>query len=120
MSTTGKFSEALAIAVAAGATIANAAKQAGCSASHAYRLSYQAEFRHRVAALRLEATDRAVGALSDAAVEAVQVLRQSMHDSEAKPADRIAAARAVLSLLTPISELTDLRQRIANLESVQS
>ena len=116
MSSESKFSESLAVAVAAGATVADAAQQAGCSASHAYRLAQKPEFRDRVSALRLEATDRAVGALSDAAVEAVQVLRSAMHDGEAKPADRIAAARAVLSMITPITELADLRIRIAKLE----
>jgi hypothetical protein len=112
-----KFFESLACSVAAGATVAVAAKQASCSASHAYRLSQKSEFRQRVSELRLEATDRAVGALSDAAVEAVQVLRAAMHDEVSKPADRIAAARALLSLLAPVAELGELRSRLKLLES---
>lgn len=115
MSNGSKFFESLACSIAAGATVATAAKQASCSASHAYRLSNQPEFRSRVSALRLEATDRAVGALSDAATAAVTTLI-SMLDPDYEASVRLQASKAILSSLSPMAELSELRQRVAKLE----
>lgn len=119
MSNGSKFFESLACSIAAGATVATAAKQASCSASHAYRLSNQPEFRDRVSALRLEATDRAVGALSDAATAAVTTL-VSMLDEDFDASVRLQASKAILSALGPLAELGELRARIARLEAAQS
>ncbi len=114
MDNQSKFFESLAVAVAGGSTIANAAVQASCSVSHAYRLAKQPSFRQRVSELRSEATDRAVGLLAEAAVEAVSVLRQSL--ASEKPADRIAAAKAILAAVGPMSELGELRERLSRIE----
>jgi hypothetical protein len=109
-----KFFEILAAGVAAGATIAKSATTAGCSVSHAYRLAKTTRFRQRVSELRSEATDRAVGLLAEAAVEAVGVLRDSL--SSEKTADRIASAKAILAALGPMSELAELRSRLDEME----
>jgi len=114
MSDESKFYEILAVGVASGSTIANAAIQAGCSVSHAYRLAQRPQFRQRVGELRSEASDRAVGLLAEAAVEAVSVLRQSLQSE--RPADRIAAAKSILSSVGPMSELHELRERLTKLE----
>ena len=102
--------------VAAGATIKAAAAMCGCSESHGYTLSRTPEFRRRVADLRTEATSAAVGKLSEAASRAVDVLLELMGaDQEAR--DRLTAAKSVLSMLGPLSELGELRARLDALES---
>lgn len=116
MSGKGRFFELLAIRVAAGLSVSDAATVIGCSVSHGWRLSRRPDFAARVAELRTAATDRAVGALGDAALEAVQVLRSVMQDSESRNADRVAAAGKVLTLLAPLAELHELRLRLDRLE----
>jgi hypothetical protein len=44
-------------------------------------------------------------------------LRSIVNDASQKPSDRIAAARAILSTVAPISELAELRDRVDQLES---
>jgi hemoglobin-like flavoprotein len=67
--------------------------------------------------LRSAAIDRAVGILGSAVAEAVTALRSIVNDASQKPSDRIAAARAILSTVAPISELAELRDRVDQLES---
>ena len=117
MTENSKFIEPLAVRIAMGATVRDAASEIGCSESHANRLATEPQVRRRVSQLRSAAIDRAVGILGSAAGEAVTALRSIVNDASQKPSDRIAAARAILSTVAPISELAELRDRVDQLES---
>ncbi len=119
MSKTSRYFEPLSLAIAGGQRIRDAALSCGCSESTAYRVCRTVEFRSAVASHRTEATDAAVGGLSELALDAVAVLRSVMMDSGAKPADRLTAAKSALQLLAPLSELVELRSRLDALESNQ-
>jgi|GEM_PF-1734271 len=111
----GKFFEPLAIRVAAGSTIASAAEEIGCSASHGYTISCSSEFRKKVSEFRAAMTDRAVGELSAGASEAVAVLRELLKLPNEPPV-RLQAATKLLALLGPVSEANEIRQRMNKLE----
>jgi hypothetical protein len=110
------LAESLAMLVASGCTIRDAAKKANCSESHAYRLSREADFRDRVCEIRSEITAQAVGRLTDLAVQAVDVLAEMLGRSN-KPSVRLNAAKAILGALKPFSELGELRARLEALEA---
>lgn len=114
-----RYFEPLALAIAGGQRIRDAAVTAKCAESTSYRVAKLPEFRRRVAELRTAATDAAVGRLSELAVDAVNVLGSVMRDQEAKPADRLTAAKSALQLLAPLSELAELRARLDALENSQ-
>lgn len=116
MNEKSRYHDPLVQAIAGGLSIRSAAVQVGCSESTAYRLARTPEFISDVSALRTEATDLAVGRLSNLAIDAVNVLGEVMADVEAKPGERIAAAKAVLTMLIPITELNELRHRMDALE----
>ena len=106
--------ELLAVAVASGQAIKDAAEACGFSVSRAYHVSASDDFRRRVAEIRQQVLDGAVGRLNKAAVRAVDALVAVLESGEDK--DRITAAKTVLSLLGPISELGELRARLDRLE----
>ena len=101
-----RYLEILAVHLAAGKSIREAT---------AYGISGSAEFRQRVSEIRAELTCQAVGKLSDAASLAVDTLR-SLLDAANEPAIRLQAAKAILTMLGPISESNELRQRLTDLE----
>jgi len=117
MNSKSKYKELLAVQVANGSSLKDGAKTIGCSASHAYHLSLDPEFRDTVSRLRSEATNAAVGRLSMAASLAVDTLVSLLGAEE--PKDRLAAAKSILSALAPLSEFGELRARIADLEKTQ-
>ena len=106
--------ELLAVAVASGQAIKDAAEDCGYSVSRAYHVSASVEFKSRVAEIRQTVLDGAVGRLNAAAARAVDALVAVLDSGEDK--DRITAAKTVLSLLGPISELGELRARLDRLE----
>ena len=114
----GKFSELLAVQVAAGVSIKKAASIVGCSLSHAYHFSSDPVFSSRVAALRSESIAGAVGKLSNAASLAVDTLVELL-DPEYEPSVRMNAAKAILLQLSPLSEFGELRQRIDRIEGTK-
>ena len=114
----GKFFEPLALRVAAGKTIAAAAEEIGCSASHGYTLSSSHEFKKRISEIRAAMTDMAVGELAAAAAEAVGVLRE-LTGATNEPPVRLQAAVKLLAMLGPLSETNELRQRLNKLEQTK-
>lgn len=118
MAENGKH-ERLAAEIAGGSSVREAAATIGMAERTAYRATESADFRRRVAEIRTKITDRAIGLLSDAATEAVQTLA-SLLQEENKPADRIAAAKAILSAVKPLSELGELRDRLDAIELAQA
>jgi hypothetical protein len=113
-----KFFDALAVRVASGMSIRDAAKEVGCAAPTAYQLSAQTDFQIRVNELRTEATNEAVGSLTNLARTAIQTLGDVMTMEEARPQDRIAAAVAVLKIISPFAELHEIRRRVDELEKM--
>ena len=111
----GKFFELVAVAVACGKTLKAAAEACGCSERQAYRISGSPEFKQRVDELRTEATSQAIGALTSASLTAVETLK-SLTSAEIEPKVRLDASKAILSALGPLSELGEIRTRIAKLE----
>lgn len=112
----GRFFDAIVIAVASGSTIRAAAESCGCSERQGYRISGSPEFKARLHELRQQMTQQAAGILTDAASKAARTLVDMLSDEhEAK--DRLAAARLILANVEPISELAELRQRLADLEA---
>jgi hypothetical protein len=107
--------EALALALAAGQTIHDAAAAAGVTEMTAYRRWREPEFRRRVAELRAEMIGRAVGRLVDGMSEAADVLR-SLLAEDVKASVRLGAARASLELPVKLHESTELEARLAALE----
>lgn len=112
--TSDNKAELLAVAVASGQAIKEAAPACGLSVSRAYHITSTVEFRSRVAEIRQSVLDEAVGRLNAAAIRAVDALVAVLDSGEDK--DRITAAKTVLSLLGPISELGELRARLDRLE----
>lgn len=111
-----KHLEILASHVAMGKTIRAAAELIGISEATAYAISSTDEFRQAVTRLRSEAVYAAVGALSDAASQAVATL-QELLSPEHEPSVRLNAAKAILNTVAPFSEHHELRQRIDAIES---
>lgn len=116
MARKSKYLEALAVGVACGKSIKQAAEQAGCSESQAYKVSGSDDFKTRVAEIRTESTNKIVGLLAESASDAVQVLAKLMQDSDQKGAVRVAAAKAILANVGPAMDLHELRARIDTLE----
>jgi hypothetical protein len=107
--------DALALALACGATIEGAARQAGCGARTAYRRLRDPAFAARVRDLRADMVRRASGLLTAAAAEAVRTLLALQKDG-VPPATRLGAARAVIELGIKVRELSDLEDRVSLLE----
>jgi AcrR family transcriptional regulator len=106
--------EALAVALAAGRTVADAATAAGVSESTAYRRLRDPEFRARVTELRDEMVSRAAGRLADSMTEAADVLRALLADAD--PHLRHKAAVKLIELGVKVTELADLERRVEDLE----
>jgi hypothetical protein len=106
--------ELLAFAIAQGKQIKDAASEADLSASRAYVIAREESFRQRVSEIRQTVLDGAVGKLNDAIGKAVDTLVAVLDaDSER---DRVAAAKAIIAALAPVSELGELRARLDRLE----
>ena len=107
--------EALALALAAGQTLRDAAAAAGVTEMTAYRRWREPAFRQRVSELRAEMIGRAVGKLADNMSESADVLRQLLAE-DVKATVRLGAARANLELGVKLHEATELEERLAALE----
>jgi hypothetical protein len=107
--------ETLLLALACGATVEGAARQAGVSESTAYRRIKEPEFRRKLQALRADMVQRTSGALTAAGTTSVQTLLE-LQKSSAPPATRLGAAKAVLEIGMKVRETAELEQRLTALE----
>lgn len=110
-----KGDAALVAALAAGATVRDAAERSGVGERTVYRRLADGAFRRRVSAARAEFVDRAVGQLADAATAAVATLQALL----TSPSDsvRLSAARTILETGTRLRESAELEQRLTELEN---
>lgn len=115
MNDASKIFDLLAVTVAGGSTVRAAAAVVGCSESQAYRLSSTSEFKQRVAELRTEAANEAVGQLTKAASKAVATLVE-MLDSDYEAPIRLKAANSILSNMKLVAEHAELRDRLDRIE----
>jgi hypothetical protein len=105
----------LLLAIACGATVESAARQAGVSESTAHRRLEDAEFRKQLQALRADMSQRTAGALTAAATEAVRTLLE-LQKAPAPPAVRLGAARSILEIGIKLREAANLEERLSALE----
>ena len=111
-----KYFDALARLVASGESIKAAAESVGCANSTAYRMAAKDDFKQEVGRLRSELVASAMGKLSTACSDAVEViidLAQNAEDERVK----LRAAVAILDRFAKLSEHHELRERIEALES---
>jgi hypothetical protein len=107
--------EALALALAAGQTLRDAAAAVGIGERTATRRWADPAFRRRVAELRGGMVSRALGTLADGMSDAAGTLRKLL-DAEAESV-RLGAARSILELGTKLRESVELEERMAELET---
>ena len=109
-----KRDDGLVLALARGLTVRQAAQEAEFSERTAHRRLADPEFCRRVSAARGELMERAGGLLSDAATQAVDVLRELLNaDADTI---RLAAARTILQQTVALRTAAELEHRIARLE----
>jgi hypothetical protein len=106
--------DALALALAAGKTITEAAVAADLSRRTATRRVIDPAFRRRVAELRAEMVARALGKMADGMAAAAETLR-ALLDAEGESV-RLGAARSILELGNKLREAVELEERLATLE----
>jgi hypothetical protein len=108
--------DALALALAAGATLEQAAEQSKVSLRTACRRLEDPAFTARVAEFRTAMVDRAVGFLAAGMSTAASTLWHLVSSRNERVA--LTAARAVLELAVKIRESTEMEQRLVRLEGL--
>jgi hypothetical protein len=107
--------ESVALAIASGRTVAAAARESRVACSTLWQWLQQPEFRARVAELRRQVTDRAIGRMADAmAGAALDALLKLLTAKSA--AIRLDAARSIFDLYVGTVNATELRARVEELE----
>lgn len=104
------------LALACGATVESAARQAGLSSATIHRRLRDPKFRARLQTLRDEMVQRTAGMLTAAASEAVKTLL-SLQAASTPATIRLGAARAILEIGIKIREVAELTERVAALEA---
>ena len=104
-------------ALAAGATVQDAANQAGVAERTVYRRLDDPSFRAQIEEARRAAIDLAVARLSDAAAFAATTLRELAGAAESETV-RLGACRTLLELALKWREHGELTERIAALEQL--
>jgi hypothetical protein len=107
--------ESLLMALACGATVDNAARQAGISKRTAYRRLADPAFGRRLQQMRGDMVSRTSGTLTAAAGEAVRTLLELLKNLTSSSV-RLGAARAVLELGMKLREAAELEARLTVLE----
>jgi hypothetical protein len=108
--------EPLALAIATGMTIRDAAHAAGVSERTAARRAAEPEFRHRVTQLRGDMVARASGQMADAMTEAATELRRLIKESKNDNV-RLGACRAMVELGTRLRDTVELQEALRALEA---
>ena len=107
--------ELLACRVAGGSTIKAAAKEIGMSEAAAYAITGSVEFKRRCSEIRSEAVSQAVAVLTSGATAAANALVRLLSSEDEKIV--LAAAAKLLGGIGPLQELSELRERIEQLEN---
>lgn len=110
-----KADDRLLMALACGATVESAARQAGIGETTVYRRMRDPAFKTRLREVQADILQRTAGALTAAATESVRTLLE-LQKPGTPPATRLGAARAVLEIGLKIREIVELESRIVALE----
>lgn len=110
--------EVLAIGVASGMSLTDAAKQAGIKYITARRRAADPAFRRRVEELRQAITDQALGRLTKDMTAAADTFSALLYDPA--PQVRLAAAKAILDFGSRLKADGELREKVARLEETLS
>lgn len=105
----------LALLVAAGYTVREAAEQLSVTERVAYGISSQDDFKRQVQDIKTERAEALASLVLTAAQKAIARLEQLVDTAE-KDSDCITASRSILQYVIPLSESTELRRRIEDLE----
>jgi hypothetical protein len=108
--------EVLAIGVASGLSLADAARQAGIKYITARRRAADPAFRRRVEELRQVITDQALGRLTKDMTAAADTFSALLTDPA--PQVRLAAAKAILDYRSRLKADGELRDKVDRLESL--
>jgi DNA-binding NarL/FixJ family response regulator len=103
--------------LARGATVAQAARQAGVSERTVYRHRQQPEFQTRIDAIQDETFQRVVDVLTNAVPHGIHSLVALQQDKAAPPSVRRAAARDTLYYSPRLRSEASLAKRLAALEN---
>ncbi|HWB10244.1 MAG TPA: hypothetical protein VG826_13520 [Pirellulales bacterium] len=106
--------DGLILALAAGATVREAAEQAGVGERTVYRRLADADFRQAVSEARDRLFDAALGRLAGLASRAAETLERLMESD--RPSEALGAAKAVLQLGPRLREAANIEERISRLE----
>jgi hypothetical protein len=106
--------DGLILALAAGATVREAAKRAGMGERTVYRRLAGVEFRRTVREVRGRMFDAAVGQLTGLVGQAIETLARLMESD--KPSEALGAAKAVLELGPRLHRAIELEERICRME----
>jgi transposase-like protein len=108
--------EAAALALASGATIPEAARKANCGATTVSTWLHDLPaFRRRIAELREQLTERALGKLADAMTAAVDTLRELCSRGKTETT-RLKASDALLTHGVKVPESAELRRQLAAMQ----
>jgi len=103
-----------ALAIAGGASIVDAAKEAGVSERTAYRWAGDAATKAKVTAARDELFSRAVSVLAGTATEAAETLKRLLGSKSEKI--QLQAARLALELGASLRDHAEIAARLAAIE----
>jgi hypothetical protein len=109
-----KGDSALLVALAGGRTVRAAARAAGIGERTARRRLADPAFRARVAEMRADMVERALGRAARGMSAAADTLRRLLRAD--KESVRLGAARALLELTVKLRESVELEQRLCALE----
>ena len=110
--------EVVALALASGESLRDAAKKTGVGMSTAKTWLTNGAFAGRVQELRAEMTARALGRLVDGMVSAADTLGYLSRKGKSEMV-RLSASRSVIELGVKLKDSVELEQRIAVLEANQ-
>lgn len=112
-----KADDRLLMALACGATVESAARQAGIGETTVYRRMRDPAFKTRLREVQADILQRTAGALTAAATESVRTLLE-LQKPGTPPATRLGAARAVLEIGLKVREIVELEARVVELEQL--
>jgi HEAT repeat protein len=114
-----KNDDLLLMTLASGATVEGAARSAQISSRTAHRRLADPEFRQRLRAMQTDMVKRVTAMLTAEALAAVKTLLALLRSSTSESV-RLGAAKAILALASKAREITEITERIAELEALMT
>lgn len=99
-------------------SIEKACELAGINKTTGYKYLKDEKFLMEYRKLRREAMQQVTARLQKTSEEAVNVLRDVMHDKEASPSARVQSAKNILEIAYRSIELDDIQERIESLSLI--